>query len=216
MHFQGWIQVPADLPPLPFLTAKSCKFNLFWGYISQLQPNFDTRPRSYCKSWIQPWFRPLFDPTMHQICDILLLAITIFKTRLLKKIRCKKLYSSGAIIHLPSAEQWLRGRSRYELNRPCPPPPIWQLNHANSAYFGAISANYPPILTLGPLFLQILDPALSGFSALRQVIWGCMHAAYLCTCMCTPVYFKVDAENYVQILRLWWRWSIYYLIAEQP
>ena len=30
----------------------------------------------------------------------------------------------------------------------------------NSAYFGAISANFPSISTLGPLFLQILDPAL--------------------------------------------------------
>ena len=40
------------------------------------------------------------------------------------------------------------------------PPPFWQLNHANSAYFGAISANFPSISTLGPLFLQILHPAL--------------------------------------------------------
>ena len=39
-------------------------------------------------------------------------------------------------------------------------PPFWQVNHANSAYFGAISVNFPPISTLGPLFLQILDPAL--------------------------------------------------------
>ena len=41
-----------------------------------------------------------------------------------------------------------------------PPPPLWQLNHANSAYFGAISANFPSISTLGPLFLQFLGLAL--------------------------------------------------------
>ena len=39
-----------------------------------------------------------------------------------------------------------------------PAPLFWQLNHVNSAYFGAIS-QFPPISTLGPLFLQILDPA---------------------------------------------------------
>ena len=39
-------------------------------------------------------------------------------------------------------------------------PPPRQVNHANSAYFRAISPNYTPISTLGPLFLQILDPAL--------------------------------------------------------
>ena len=39
-------------------------------------------------------------------------------------------------------------------------PPFWQLNHKHSAYFGAKSANFPPISTLGPLFLQIMDPAL--------------------------------------------------------
>ena len=39
--------------------------------------------------------------------------------------------------------------------------PFWQqVNNANSAYFGAISSNFHPILTLGHLFLQILDPAL--------------------------------------------------------
>ena len=52
-----------------------------------------------------------------------------------------------------------RGGSRHGPIRPCPPP-FWQVNHANSACFGAISAKFPPILTLGPLFLQILDPAL--------------------------------------------------------
>ena len=39
-----------------------------------------------------------------------------------------------------------------------PTPLPWQLNRANLAYFGAITANYtPPISTLGPLLLQILD-----------------------------------------------------------
>ena len=42
---QGQIQVWVDLTlPLPLLTAKSCKFSLFWGYISQFPPNFDTQP----------------------------------------------------------------------------------------------------------------------------------------------------------------------------
>ena len=49
------------------------------------------------------------------------------------------------------------------------PPPFWQINHANSAYFrlfwgyfGVISATRPPPpLDLGPLFLHILDPALN-------------------------------------------------------
>ena len=31
-------------PPPPLWTAKSCKFSLFWGYISQFPPNFDTVP----------------------------------------------------------------------------------------------------------------------------------------------------------------------------
>ena len=43
---QGRIQVCADLAlaPAPLLTAKSCKFSLFRGYISQFPLNFDTRP----------------------------------------------------------------------------------------------------------------------------------------------------------------------------
>ena len=53
-------------------------------------------------------------------------------------------------------------KSRYGPIWPVPLPP-WQLNHANaanSAYFGAVSANFPPISTLDGLFLQILDPAM--------------------------------------------------------
>ena len=41
-----------------------------------------------------------------------------------------------------------------------PGPSFWQLNHANSAYFGTLSANFLPISTLGCFFLQSLDPAL--------------------------------------------------------
>ena len=37
---------------------------------------------------------------------------------------------------------------------PPPTPPFWQLNHANSAYFGAISANFSSISTLGPSFCK--------------------------------------------------------------
>ena len=55
-----------------------------------------------------------------------------------------------------------------------PPPPLWQLNHANSAYFGTILVNFPSILTLGILFLQILRPALP-----LRVLWG-YSAATVC------------------------------------
>ena len=42
-----------------------------------------------------------------------------------------------------------------------PAPLFLQLNHAKfSLFWGYILVNFPPILTLGPLFLQILDPAL--------------------------------------------------------
>ena len=55
--------------------------------------------------------------------------------------------------------------------------PFWQLNHANSAYFGTISANFPSISTLGPLFLQILGPALltayKGCS-MNGMVWDSM------------------------------------------
>ena len=43
-HLQGRIQVWADLARAPLLTTKSCKFSLFWGHISQISLNFDTRP----------------------------------------------------------------------------------------------------------------------------------------------------------------------------
>ena len=42
-------------PGLPLLTAKSCKFSLFWVYIRQFLPSFDTRPPPFCKSWVRPW-----------------------------------------------------------------------------------------------------------------------------------------------------------------
>ena len=32
------------------------------------------------------------------------------------------------------------------------PGPFWQVDHANSVYFGAISANFPPISKLSSLF----------------------------------------------------------------
>ena len=53
-----------------------------------------------------------------------------------------------------------QGQIQVWADPPGPSSPFWQLNHANSAYFGAISANFLPVLTLGPLFLQILDLAL--------------------------------------------------------
>ena len=40
------------------------------------------------------------------------------------------------------------------MGRSTPPPPILTAKSCNSAYFGVISANFPPISTLGPLFLQ--------------------------------------------------------------
>ena len=145
----GW-----SAPPPSFWQLNHVNSTYFGAISANYNPILTLCPPLIANPGSSPDFAPFSIPQCIKSCDILLLAITIFKTRLLKKIRCKKLYSSGAIIHLPSAEQWLRGRSRYELNRPCPPPPIWQLNHANSAYFGAISANYPPILTLSPLFFS--------------------------------------------------------------
>ena len=62
-----------------------------------------------------------------------------------------------------------RGGSRYGPIRPR--PPFWQLNHANSAYFGALSVNFPSILTLGSLFLQILGPALIHMEFLMFFDW---------------------------------------------
>ena len=51
--WQERIQVWADqLAPTP-LTAKSRKFSLFWGYISQFPP-ISTLGPSFCKSWIWP------------------------------------------------------------------------------------------------------------------------------------------------------------------
>ena len=52
--FQGLIQVWADLASIPLLIAKSCRFSLFWGYISQ----FRHSAPSFCKSWIRLciWF----------------------------------------------------------------------------------------------------------------------------------------------------------------
>ena len=49
----GRIQVWADLAlsPPPLVTAKSCKFSLFGGYISQFWHSVP----SFCKSWIRPW-----------------------------------------------------------------------------------------------------------------------------------------------------------------
>ena len=41
---QGRIQVWANSARHPLLTAKSCKFSLFWGSISQFPSNFDTCP----------------------------------------------------------------------------------------------------------------------------------------------------------------------------
>ena len=43
-------------------------------------------------------------------------------------------------------KQWFSGRIRVWAD--LPPPPLWQLNHANSAYFGAISANFDTRSTL--------------------------------------------------------------------
>ena len=75
---------------------------------------------------------------------------------------------------------------------PSPLPPFVQLNHANSAYFGAISANFPPISTLSPLCLQIVDPAL------HYVVFIC----YPWWCACdTPILVitcKLDVHTHFE------------------
>ena len=68
---------------------------------------------------------------------------------------------------------WSQGRIQVWADSAPAPPPFWQLNHANSAYFGAKSANFPLILTLGPLFLQILGPALWSFGAFGGLFYWC-------------------------------------------
>ena len=50
--YQGRIQVWAGPAPALLLTAKSCKFSLFWGYIT----NFDTQP---------PLFLQILDPALN-------------------------------------------------------------------------------------------------------------------------------------------------------
>ena len=60
-----------------------------------------------------------------------------------------------------------------------PPPPFWQINHANSAYFRlfwgyfwVISTTRPPLLDLGPPpFLHILDPPLQWYCVIMKPIW---------------------------------------------
>ena len=41
----------------------------------------------------------------------------------------------------------------------------------NAAYFGAISANFPSISTVGPLFLQILHPALPSRKSSKTIFF---------------------------------------------
>ena len=57
---------------------------------------------------------------------------------------------------------WIRGGSTYGPNQH--PPPFWQINHANSAYFRFFFGLYQPhgpLLDLSPPpFLHILDPPL--------------------------------------------------------
>ena len=67
-----------------------------------------------------------------------------------------------------------RGGSTYGPNRHRPPP-FWQINHANSAYFRlflgyfrVISATRPPLLNLGLPFLHILDPPLQEPSKIKS------------------------------------------------
>ena len=50
---QGRIHVWSKSAPAPLLTDKSCKFSLFWGYISHLAPLLDLGPPFYI-SWIRP------------------------------------------------------------------------------------------------------------------------------------------------------------------
>ena len=47
---QGRIQVWAESAPAPFLTAKSCKFSRFWGYISYSAPLYQHSAPSFHKS----------------------------------------------------------------------------------------------------------------------------------------------------------------------
>ena len=100
-------------------------------------------------------------------------------------------------------------------------PPFWQLNHKHSAYFRALSANFPPISTLGPLFLQIMDPALDmaienkNIEALHLFIdwlqtkdlnqcsvpwsWPCV--VYSTECCYWPIWYQCI---WYTVDKLWW------------
>ena len=55
VQLQGRIQVWVESAPAPLLTAKSCKFSRFWGYISYSAPLYRHSAPSFYKSWIRPW-----------------------------------------------------------------------------------------------------------------------------------------------------------------
>ena len=77
------------------------------------------------------------------------------------------------------------------------PPPFWQINHVNSAYFRlflgyfrVISAIRPPLLDLGPLFLHILDPPLFFERNKNQA--HLMHALQSKYCFITVSWFYLS------------------------
>ena len=105
-----------------------------------------------------------------------------------------------------------RGGSRYGPIRPLPPPPspFWQLNHANSAFWGGGGA-YQPIFPQfrhsapPPLFLQILGPALiyRVFWSIT-VIWNIL-PLFSSVTKCDWIswcHFGIKCTSYVKLLQI--------------
>ena len=97
-------------------------------------------------------------------CILILLIQFIYMTiRVAGCFDSRRSCSSNPFTFHKDFRVWFSGPGRIKVwADSAPGPPFWQLNHANSAYFGAISANFPSISTVGPLFLQIPGPALPG------------------------------------------------------
>ena len=84
------------------------------------------------------WFIPL-DPCHNFV---------LFKWEIIQDLSCTRFASVRGLFHLKYIHR-LQGRIQVWADS-APASPFWQLNHANSACFGSISANFCPILTIGP------------------------------------------------------------------
>ena len=69
---------------------------------------------------------------------------------------------------------------------PAPAPSFWQVNHSNSAYFGAISANFD---TRPPLFANPgSSPGYTLFMWIHIPVWRVLHVG---VCVCIYMWISV-------------------------